>query len=225
MGGALTWRSQRSLIKKKRIARGESTTNVLMSATVGGNAEIFPKILSLHVAAGSTIADVTYGQGVFWSKVTDATYNVLASDIFDTPKRAPQPFVNLRCGIDCRNLPYDDNSLDCAVLDPPYMESFYRDKKSHRGGGGNLSAFQRYYTSGSIQMKGSPKWHDAVTQMYCESGVEAYRVLQDSGIFIVKCQDEVSANKQRLTHIEIVTAYESLGFYSKDIFIVVQNND
>ena len=40
----------------------------------------------------------------------------------------------------------------------------------------------------------------------------------------MKCQDEVSANKQRLTHIEIITGYESLGFYTKDLFVVVRSN-
>jgi len=49
-------------------------------------------------------------------------------------------------------------------------------------------------------------------------------VVPPGGLFIVKCQDEVSANKQRLTHIEIVIACESLGFYSKDLFIVVRAN-
>jgi len=36
-------------------------------------------------------------------------------------------------------------------------------------------------------------------------------VLRPNGIFIVKCQDEVSANRQWLTHIEIVNAYAKLG--------------
>jgi hypothetical protein len=40
----------------------------------------------------------------------------------------------------------------------------------------------------------------------------------------VKCQDEVSANKQRLTHIEIVTAFESMGFYTRDFFVLVREN-
>ena len=41
---------------------------------------------------------------------------------------------------------------------------------------------------------------------------------------IVKCQDEVSANRQRLTHVEIINFYESIGFYTKDLFIVVRPN-
>ena len=33
---------------------------------------------------------------------------------------------------------------------------------------------------------------------------EARRVLKPPGVLIVKCQDEVSANRQRLTHVEII---------------------
>ncbi|MHC5718646.1 MAG: hypothetical protein ACYTX0_42890, partial [Nostoc sp.] len=64
----------------------------------------------------------------------------------------------------------------------------------------------------------------AVVDLYFKSGLEAYRVIKPKGIFIVKCQDEVSANKQRLTHVEIITAYESLGFYTKDLFVVMRAN-
>ncbi len=43
-------------------------------------------------------------------------------------------------------------------------------------------------------------------------------------MFIVKCQDEVSANRQNLTHVEIVNAYLDMGFHCKDLFVVVRPN-
>lgn len=60
--------------------------------------------------------------------------------------------------------------------------------------------------------------------MYFSAGAEAQRVLRRGGILIVKCQDEVSAGKQWLTHVEIIIEYEKMGFYTKDLFIVVRNN-
>ena len=69
-----------------------------------------------------------------------------------------------------------------------------------------------------------PKWHDAVVGMYIKAGREAPRVLKRDGILIVKCQDEVSADQQRLTHVEIITAYESLGLYTKNIFVLMRMN-
>jgi hypothetical protein len=60
--------------------------------------------------------------------------------------------------------------------------------------------------------------------MYYRAGAEAYRVLRKEGVLIVKCQDEVSANTQRLTHVEIINHYAQLGFYAKDIFVVMRTN-
>ena len=71
---------------------------------------------------------------------------------------------------------------------------------------------------------GRSKWHAAVTELYRDAGREAYRVLRPNGVLIVKCQDEVSANKQWLTHVEIINDYEGMGFYTKDLFVVMRSN-
>src|SRR5262249_37813134 len=44
--------------KGRRVQGGEARSDVVMSAHIGGNAEIFPQILALHVPQGSLIADV-----------------------------------------------------------------------------------------------------------------------------------------------------------------------
>lgn len=194
---------------KKRVQGGVATTDVAVSAYVGTNADVFPFILDLHVPPGCTVADVTYGKGVFWRNVPPDRYVVLASDIAD--------------GKDCRKLPYDAKSIDCEVLDPPYMEGFFRRSNSHKAGSGTHVAFRDAYSNGDEEV-GGPKWHDAVLDLYFKAGREAHRVLKDNGVFIVKCQDEVSANRQRLTHIEIINEYEKVGFYTKDLFIVVRTN-
>ena len=193
----------------KRKQGGDASTNVVMSAFVGGNADIFPKILSLHVPEGAKVADVTYGNGVFWKKVDTAKYELVASDI--------------ATGVDCRGLPYGDGTFDAVVLDPPYMEGLLRSQRQHKAGNGSYTAFREYYSNGDEESAG-PKWHGAVTDLYFRAGAEAFRVLKDNGVAIVKCQDEVSANRQWLTHVEIIVHYESLGFYTKDLFVVVRQN-
>ncbi len=110
------------------------------------------------------------------------------------------------------------------VLDPPYMEGLYRSAKDHMAGSGTHSTFRHAYSNGKETSEPGPKWHNAVVDMYVKAGKEAYRVLRKDGILIVKCQDEVSANKQRLTHVEIITAYESMGFYTKDLFVLMRTN-
>ena len=211
--------------RKKRTQGGVSTTDVVVSAYVGGNAEVFPQILRLHVPPGSVIADVTYGTGVFWRKVDTTQYTILASDIADKKNLKLPLGISFTPGIDCRHLPYEDESIDCVVLDPPYLESFYRRHSDHKGAQGSHRAFGAYYSNGNETTEpGKGKWHQAVVDMYMAAGREAYRVLRHEGVLIVKCQDEVSANKQRLTHVEIIAGYEEMGFYTKDLFVVVRNN-
>jgi hypothetical protein len=196
-------------VQNKRKQGGNPSTDLVFSAYTCNNAEIFPQILSLHVPDGATICDVTYGNGVFWRNVDLKNYKLIPSDIAN--------------GIDSRNLPYDSNSIDCIVFDPPYMEGLYRNKVDKLAGAGSHKSFREYYSNGDETSAG-PKWHNAVLDMYFKTGIEAFRVLKDNGIFIVKCQDEVSANRQNLTHVEIINNYEENGFYTKDLFIVVRPN-
>lgn len=195
--------------KKRRVASGITTSKVVVSAHMTGNAEVFPHILALHVPQGATIADVTYGKGVFWRNVDRSQYNLLPSDI--------------QKGVDCRKLPYADDSLDAVVLDPPYMEGLFRKEKQHMAGSGTYGAFRQHYSNGE-ETKDGPRWHEAVLDLYSRAGDEAYRVLKPNGVLIVKCQDEVSANQQRLTHVELIVYYESIGFYTKDLFVIVRQN-
>lgn len=196
--------------EKRRTQGGEASSDVLVSAHVGGNAEIFPRILELHVPKGSRVADITWGQGVFWKNVPPNDYDVVGSD--------------LKTGVDCRKLPYKAEEFDCVVFDPPYMEGFFRKSRGHLGGTGTHSAFRNAYSNGEATTENGPKWHAAVVDLYVKGGQEAARILKRNGIFIVKCQDEVSANRQWLTHVEIINAYEKLGFYARDLFVVVRQN-
>lgn len=194
----------------RKLPDGVATTDLVLSAWVGMNADVFPDILALHVPPGSRVADVTYGRGAFWRNVAPGRYEVLPSDI--------------QTGVDCRDLPYADGELDAVVLDPPYMEGLHRRSQTHMAGSGSHGAFRSSYSDGMPITAAGPKYHDAVVDLYLKAGKEALRVLRGNGVFIVKCQDEVSANRQRLTHIELVTAFEDMGFYCKDLFVVVRPN-
>ena len=212
--------------KGRRVQGGEATTDVILSAHVAGNAEVFAQIAQLHLPPGSLVADLTYGKGVFWQQVPRAKYNLKFSDIDAKVSRDCNHDVEVETGIDSRTLPYAAESLDCVVFDPPYMEGLFRASAGHLAGSGTHTTFRHHYSNGQVtpDENNQPKWHDAVLDLYLKTGVEVYRTLKTKGLFIVKCQDEVSANKQRLTHVEIISAYESLGFYTKDLFVVMRTN-
>jgi hypothetical protein len=207
--GQLTLFNEVGTATKKRVQGGITTSNVIVSAYVAGNAEVFPLILQLHVPEGAMVADVTYGTGIFWKYVPKGKYVLKATDV--------------ATGVDCRDLPYESGSIDCVVLDPPYMEGLFRRSVEHLAGSGSHAPFRQTYSNSEPTVDG-PKWHAAVLDLYFKAGREAYRVLRDGGVLIVKCQDEVSANRQWLTHVEIINEYEKIGFYCKDLFVVVRPN-
>ncbi len=176
----------------------------MLSAYVESNASVFPKILELYVTQGSRVADVTFGKGAFWRNIPKGQYQLFATDLLT--------------GTDCRNLPYEDAFVDCVVLDPPYMHS--------PGGTAHTkhNAFEQHYRNNGSGLQTDSKYHEAVLDLYAAAGKEALRVLRERGVLIVKCQDEVCSNRQRFTHVEIMLAYEEMGFVSEDLFVVMRNN-
>ncbi|MDR0835678.1 MAG: hypothetical protein LBN11_03735 [Tannerella sp.] len=192
---------QRAGKSQRKKPAGKATNDLVFSSHQGTNDQVFPYILSLYVRPKSLIADVTYGKGVFWRKIPKDTFQVLKTD--------------LTTGTDCRELPYKDESIDCVVFDPPYM---------HTPGGTahtNHQNYEGYYQNNKAQS--DKKYHEAVLDLYFTAAQEAFRVLKSGGIYIVKCQDEVCALKQRLTHVEIINELTTYGFVAEDLFVVTRN--
>jgi len=96
----------------------------------------------------------------------------------------------------------------------------------HTPGGTAHNGHQNYeeYYGNNRAKNITTKYHEAVLELYFAAGKEAHRVLRDGGIFIVKCQDEVCANRQRLTHVEIINQYATQGFIAEDLFVVLRQN-
>jgi DNA methylase len=191
-------------VKPRKSPAGKATNDLVVSAHQSDNSELFPQILSLYVPTGSSVADTTYGRGVFWRNVPAGTYELAKSD--------------LKHGIDCRRLPYKDDSLDCVVFDPPYMHT--PGGTAHHG----HQNFEAYYKNNGTENDTDKKYHEAVLELYFKASQEARRVLKPKGVYIVKCQDEVCANKQRLTHIEITNYFTDNGFIVEDLFVLMRKN-
>lgn len=189
--------------KTDRVAGGIATNELVFSAYQDTNDEVFPHVLELHVPKGSLVADVTFGKGVFWKNIPLDDYKLQKSD--------------LSMGVDCRSLPYRDCMFDCVVFDPPYM---------HTPGGTahqNHQNYEQYYYNNGISHS-TKKYHEAVLDLYFKGAREAYRILKPDGVLIIKCQDEVCANRQRLTHVEIINELTCMGFLIDDLFVVVRKN-
>ncbi len=195
----------------------ENEQDLILSAYTADSSEVLPNILELHVPDNAKIADVTYGKGVFWKNVDEEKYDLLKTDI--DPEKSQRDE-----SVDCRDLPYEDESLDAVILDPPHIEGYYRKEKDQLPGSGSHSSFRESYSNSEV-IESSGKYHKKVLNMYFDAGREAYRVLKDDGILIAKIIDEVCANRQELTHIQVTNHYEDeLGFYTKDLFVQVRDS-
>ena len=147
-----------SRLRIRRVRNGTPTNDLVFSASVERNDEVFVRILRLYLAPGSLVADVTYGKGAFWRKVSSGLYEVRATD--------------LRTGVDCRDLPYGDGEIDCVVL-ASYMHS--------PGGPAHMAhrAFERHYRNNGTGNRTRSKYHEAIVSLYVDAGVEAYKVLRN----------------------------------------------
>lgn len=120
---------------------------------MGSNEDLFPHVLGLYVAPGSIVADVTYGQGVFWRSIPLDRYRLLATDITK--------------GVDSRVPPYSDGEIDCVVFDLPCMHSPCG--SAHR----IHKPFENYYWNSTTGNRTASKYHDAVLELYADTGKEA----------------------------------------------------
>ena len=113
---------------------------------------------------------------------------------------------------DSRNLPLEDCSLDCIMFDPPFLATT---GKSLVGDDSNNIINKRFgvYPSES-----------ELHQFYIDSMKEFYRILNVKGVLIFKCQDKISSGKQYMSHCFIYNEAVKLGFYPKDLFVLLSKN-
>jgi DNA modification methylase len=164
----------------------------------GNNNTAIAKIVEFYAKPGIIIADVTYGKGNFWQHTDTSLYHFLTSDI--------RPLKDIALQADFRCLPYNDESIDIAVLDPPYLHSSSGKHRSEARYGNGITTPHLY--------------HNGIIELYRQGIVEAYRVLRNGGQLWVKCKDQIEGERQRWSHIEIYNLAAEIGFYGKDLIIV-----
>jgi hypothetical protein len=194
------WNPKKLVAKKNGRPLRKASDKLILTAYRGRNDIVFRNILRLYVPEGSSVADVTYGLGKFWTLVDKSKYTVVATDI--------------QTGTDFRDLPYEDESVDALVLDPPYMHySAGTAYKNHT----DFADRYKVNTKHHDEIKG----HDAVLALYYEGAEEARRVLKRRGILIIKAMDEY-AERQRLTHVELINHLTRHGYVVEDLFVVMR---
>lgn len=181
----------------------ETTRPEIIKSISYDQGEIIRNILRLHVPSQRIDCDPTYSKGNFYANtgIKEPTYK------FDI-----DPQVEGIEQADCRSLPLPDESLNCIMFDPPFLATK----------GPSLTANTK---NNVINRRfGVYPNERALHQFYIDSMKEFYRLLRDRGILIFKCQDKVSSGKQYMSHVFIMNEAVKIGFYPKDLFILLAQN-
>ncbi len=166
------------------------------SCVQGTNADLIATVARLYLNKGDRVADITYGQGVFWQKLSVPDHRFFKSDRITCPG-SPHDF---------RRLPYADGRFDVVVFDPPY---------AHHA---DTMRIEPCYNNSAT----TPKLrHREILDLYRLGMAEARRILKPGGTLWVKCADEVENCRQRRGHVEVLQIAADLGLRDEDLFILV----
>ena len=167
--------------------------NVIKS-TNDSNTGILFDISALHLNGKSFELDPTYSKGAFYK---------------DFPEPILKCDINPEQGVfraDCRNLRIANNSIESIIFDPPFMFGTHGKTKTNIMN----KRFTMFDTFNDLK------------DMYIESIREFYRILKPKGVLAFKCQDYTDS-KTTMTHCLVFNWAVEVGFYAKDLFILLSN--
>ncbi|SLI45343.1 Methylase of polypeptide chain release factors [Mycobacteroides abscessus subsp. massiliense] len=167
----------------------------------GNNSVLIDLLTKLYVPDGSVVRDVTWGKGAFWKGTDTSRFDLQGSDVAD--------HIGGHDGVvraDFRALPDEDGSVDLVVLDPPYIHNPGKHVTDSR--------YNNAATTGGMS-------HADIRELYRAGMAEALRVLRPGGQLWVKTKDEIESGRQCWSHIEIHADAVDLGYYARDLFVLV----
>ena len=156
------------------------------------NGPLIAAVGVLWIKPSDLVMDVTYGQGNFWT--------VLRPERFIAHDLAVD-------GVDFRQLPEADGSVDVIVFDPPYIPQGGRETST------TPDFLNRY---GLVTV---PKTTEELEELIAAGMKECARVLAPKGRLLVKCMDYINGARYRQgRHHAVQTAHE-LGLRQVDEFV------
>ncbi len=164
------------------------------------NEEIIRNIMHLYNIEKFDL-DCTYSKGQFWKNLPKPIYK---TDLY--------PHNNNVLKADSSNLPFENQSMKSVMFDPPFTIAGSTYKNNKMGSSIIAKRFESYNS------------FDELKNHYYNSIKEIYRILQSNGILVFKCQDVVASGKNHFSHVLIMNMALKIGFYPKDLFILIAKN-
>jgi hypothetical protein len=161
------------------------------------NFEVISNIMTLYKIDQFDL-DCTYSRGLFWKNLPEPK---IKTDLVPVTEDTIQA--------NSENLPFEDNSMKTVMYDPPFIISGKLYKENKEGSSVIAKRFEGYTN------------YEKLTANYYNTLQELYRVCEKDGLVVMKLMDTVSGGKNHLTHIMVVNMAMKIGFYPRDLFILV----
>jgi len=145
--------------------------------------------------------DPCYSKGNFYKEIPRPKF---CSDI--------DPKFSFIDKADASKLKFPFDSLKSIMFDPPFLATKGPSLKKKNGSNLILQRFSVFPTEKEL------------FRFYFECLSRFYLFLKPKGYLFVKCQDKVSSGKQYFSHIYLHNMAIEIGFYPKDLFILVNKS-
>lgn len=163
--------------------------------------EIISWILKLHCSTDIEL-DPTYSKGNFYKgSIKQPKYKF---DLFPQLKNVEKA--------NAEHLPLDSESINTIMFDPPFLATKGKSLKIDNESNKINKRFGVYPTEKELHT------------FYINALSEFYRLLKKGGVLIFKCQDKVSSGTQYFSHNFIINQANNIGFYTKDMFVLLAKN-
>ncbi|MDB2687092.1 hypothetical protein N9Y42_07750 [Mariniblastus sp.] len=187
--------------KRKRTQKPSRNESPVYSCMRGINADLIAEAAKLYLQDGDVVADITAGQGAFWTKVDLSRFSFYQSDLNSKDRQ-----------YDFTALPYPDESIDAIAFDPPYVPTDEgSEKQQYREQVNKRYSLQRGVNAQDI------------LQLYLDGLAEIHRTLVCGGIALVKIGDFIEDRHQVFLHQDVYSIAMGLNFKPVDLFILHRN--
>ena len=170
-----------------------------IKSVYNSNYEVIKNIMDLHKIDRFDL-DCTYSTGNFWKELPTPKFK---SDLF--------PKNDTIIEASSEHLPFEDGSMKSIMYDPPFVIAGKTYKDNREGSSIIAKRYEGYETYGHLMKN------------YYNTLRELYRITEKDGLVVFKCQDTVSGGKNHFTHSMVMDMAMEMGFYPKDLFILVAN--
>ena len=170
-----------------------------VKSVYNSNYDVIKNIMGLYKIDTFDL-DCTYSKGNFWK---DLPTPINKTDLY--------PINDTVIECNSESLPFEDGSMNSVMYDPPFVIAGKSYKDNKEGSSIIAKRFEGYTNYRELQ------------ENYYNTLKELYRVTAKGGLVVMKCQDTVSGGKQHFTHVMVMNMAYSLGFYPRDMFVLVNN--